>query len=120
MTRHLGDVIRERRENWVNPRDTNGPRGMSKTRLARRAGVALSLISRIESHQHDLMTEDNLIKVAQALGTTMPELLREIGDPDAVPPNELSLEEWLERDQRLTEAQRQIVVEVYRGLARIE
>ena len=110
MTRHLGDVLRDLREAV----------GLSKNRLARRSGVSLSLISRIEGHHHHTMTPDNLALIAQALGTTVEDIWQRVGSNDDHPSNDYSLEEWLRRDSQLTEGQRQIVLAVYRGLAHPE
>ena len=105
MSRHLGDVLRELRE------DAH----LSMSELARRSRVALSLISRIESHQHHTMTPDNLAMLAQALGVTVDDVRRRVGDTDGHPSNECTLEEWLARDRNLTDDQRQVILSVYRS-----
>jgi transcriptional regulator with XRE-family HTH domain len=107
VTRHMGDVIRELREQA----------GMTKADLSRAALVDLASLSRIESHKQYLLAPENLRRVAQALGTTAPELERMAGTNDvpSLPPNWPSLEEWLERDRYLTEAQKDAILRVYQG-----
>lgn len=107
MTRHLGDVLAELRED----------QGLSKSELARRSNVALSLISRIESHEHHTMTGDNLARIAQQLGATV-DAIRERVDREnnaGHPVNEYPLEEWLARDRNLTDVQRETIQAVYRS-----
>lgn len=108
MTRHLGDVLRELREDA----------DLSQNALARESGVSVSLVNRIEQHVHHTMTPDNLALIAQRLGVSVDDIRAAVGDSDGRAVNEYSLEEWLERDGQLTADQRAIVMGVYRGLAR--
>lgn len=109
VTKHLGDVIRELREQA----------GMTKADLSRAASVDQATISRIERHQQYLLTQENLARVAQALGTTAPELERLAGTNGAsIPPGWPTLEEWLRRDRYLTERQKEAILAVYQAYVR--
>lgn len=110
MTKHLGDVVRELREQA----------GLTKADLSRRASVDQSTISRLESHQQYLLTPENLRRVAQALGTTAPDLERMAGNNSepALPEGWPSLEEWLRRDRYLTEKQKAAIQAVYEAYVR--
>lgn len=104
MARHLGDVIRDLRQDA----------GLSKNALARRAGIDVSLISRLEGHVHHTMTADNIARIAQALGLTVEEIEQAAGaNGDGRPRNEYPLDEWLARDPNLTDRQRAAIQAVY-------
>jgi transcriptional regulator with XRE-family HTH domain len=53
--------------------------GLSMTRLARAAGVDIASISRLENHKQHLLTQENLARIGQALGTSASELERLAG-----------------------------------------
>jgi transcriptional regulator with XRE-family HTH domain len=107
VTRHLGDVLRGYRE----------AAGLSKNALARRAGIDVSLISRIEGHVHHTMTPDNLARISRVLRVRVEEVQAAVGvDGDGPPANEYPLEEWVARDPNLTDEGRAAVLAVYRAL----
>lgn len=108
MTRHLGDVLRELREQA----------GLSMTKLAHRAGVDVASISRIEAHKQHLLSQENLAKVAQTLGVTVEDLERAVGGNSVPPPGWPTLVEWLQRDRNLSEKQRQAILAVYEAYVR--
>jgi len=105
---HLGDVVRELRESA----------GLSKNALARRAGIDVSLISRLENHIHHTLSPDNLARVAQALDVTVEEIHRRVGGNNRPPSPPMPLEEWLARDPNLTDRQRAAILAVYEGFVR--
>src|SRR5690554_4650025 len=74
--RHLGDVVRALRQDA----------GMSLRQLARRSNVDISSLSRLEKHIHHTLAPDNLAKVAQALGVSVEELQRQVGQDGGPPP----------------------------------
>jgi transcriptional regulator with XRE-family HTH domain len=110
VTRHLGDVVRQLREDA----------GLSMSRLARASGVDLASISRLENHKQHLLTRENLARVAQALGSTATELERLAGGNhlEAAPSRWPTVEEVLARDRNLTDAQRDAIMTVYRSYVR--
>jgi transcriptional regulator with XRE-family HTH domain len=90
------------------------------TRLARAAGVDIASISRLENHKQHLLTQENLARIGQALGTSASELERLAGGnhEQPVPQRWPTLEELLARDQNLTGAQRDAILAVYRSYVR--
>lgn len=105
MPMHMGDVIRQARERA----------GLTMGQLARKANVDIASISRIEGHKQHLLSQENLAKVAQALGTTATELERQTGANSYRPAGWPTLKELLAADVNLTERQRQAILAVYRA-----
>lgn len=109
---HLGDLIQQLRTEA----------DLSIRGLSRLSGVDIASISRLENHQQHLLSRDNLAAVAQALGTSAEELERRAGLNGDAEPDDLmvrrrwpTLEEFLRRDRNLTEAQREVILAVYRS-----
>jgi len=107
MGRHLGDLIRELREEArLGVRD-----------LERMSGVSSAVISRLENRHQGSVSAENLARLAQALGTTSDELWRRSRDEADAPPRRdwPTLEEWLRRDRNLTDSQREAILRVYQS-----
>lgn len=107
MVRHMGDLIRELRDEA----------GLKVRELGREAGVDSAIISRLERHQQMSVSAENLSRLAQALGTTAEDLLARASEDEAQPPRRdwPTLEQWLRRDRNLTERQRAAILAVYEG-----
>lgn len=109
MARHMGDVIRQLRSDA----------GMNLRELSRAANVDIASLSRIESHKQHLLARQNLIRVAQALGTTATELERLAGTNGArLPEGWPTVEEVIDRDPNLTTLQKKALKAVYQGYVR--
>lgn len=107
---HLGDIIH----------DLRTEAGLGLRELARQARVDASSLSRLEAHDQHQLNEENLARVAQALGTNAGALLAKVEDEDGVPvPRRWpTLAEWLDRDRSLTSEQRDVILSVYRSYVR--
>ncbi len=85
--------------------------GLGQRELARLAGVGIGALNKLETGKQRGLSADNLAGVAQALGSTVEELLRHAGEEngDGRPPLRKwpTIEEWLAHDRNLTEVQRE-------------
>lgn len=104
---HLGDIIRQLREEA----------GLGLRELARKARVDAGSLSKLENHDQHQLNDENLARVAQALGTTADHVRARAGTDMAEPPPRRwpTLEEWLARDRNLTDDQRKVILAVYRS-----